>query len=192
MSHADLPDHYEVLQVSPRADAETIQRVFRHLAKRLHPDNPESGDAEGFNRVMEAFRVLSDPGLRAKYDVRYEQVREQRWRVFDQESAAGGVAADRRLRVAILSLLYTARRNDPDRPGLGVIELERVLGCPEQHMKFHIWYLKENGWIQRLEDGTLALTAAGVDRVLEGGGPARATPLLESGDGPVVPRARTA
>jgi curved DNA-binding protein CbpA len=171
MPHAELPDHYEVLQVSPRADAETIQRVFRHLAKRLHPDNAESGDAEGFNGVMEAFRVLSDPALRAKYDARYEQVREKRWRVFDQQTAAGGVAADRRVRVALLSLLYTSRRNDPDRPGLGVIELERVLGCPEQHMKFHLWYLKENGWIQRQENGTLAVTASGVDRVLDLGGP---------------------
>ena len=43
-----LPDHYEALQVSPRADGDTIDRVFRHLAKRLHPDNQESGDAEIF------------------------------------------------------------------------------------------------------------------------------------------------
>ena len=35
-------DHYEVLQVSHRADLQTIQRVYRHLAKRYHPDNSES------------------------------------------------------------------------------------------------------------------------------------------------------
>ncbi|MEO7964396.1 MAG: J domain-containing protein, partial [Gemmatimonadaceae bacterium] len=39
MTSAPLPDHYETLQVSPRADQETIERVFRHLAKRYHPDN---------------------------------------------------------------------------------------------------------------------------------------------------------
>ena len=183
MADSENPDHYEVLQVSPRADHETIQRVFRHLAKRFHPDNTDSGDPDRFKVVMEAFRVLSHPNLRAKYDADYEQVRETRWRIFDQETSVNDVAADRRIRVAALSLLYTARRNDPDRPGIGVVELERILGCPEEHMKFHLWYLRENGWIQRTESGAFAITATGVDRVLELGGPAKnGVPLLEAGD----------
>ena len=41
MSVSQVPDHYEVLQLSPRADADTISRVFRHMAKRLHPDKIE-------------------------------------------------------------------------------------------------------------------------------------------------------
>ncbi|HEU4697593.1 MAG TPA: DnaJ domain-containing protein [Gemmatimonadales bacterium] len=183
MADAEFADHYEVLQVSPRADQETIQRVFRHLAKRFHPDNVESGDAARFAELVEAFRVLSDPELRAHYDVRYERVREARWRVFDQESACDDLEGDRRLRAALLSALYTARRNDANRPGVGSVELERLLGCPEEHMRFHVWYLKENGWIQRLENGQLAITAAGVDRVLDQGGPLRRTGanLLEAG-----------
>ena len=182
MADSENEDHYEVLQVSPRADHETIQRVFRHLAKRFHPDNTDSGDPERFKVVMEAFRVLSQPKLRAKYDTAYEQVRETRWRIFDQETSANDVAADRRVRVAALSLLYAARRNDPDRPGIGVVELERLLGCPEEHMKFHLWYLRENGWIQRTESGAFAITATGVDRVLDLGGPAKqGLPLLEPG-----------
>ena len=181
---ADELDHYEVLQLSPRADQETIQRVFRHLAKRLHPDNADSGDGGRFAQVMQAFQVLSDPKARAKYDARYESRREARWRIFDQETSGSDVAADRRVRTAILSLLYTARRNDADRPGLGVLDLERLLGCPEQHMNFHLWYLKENGWVERLENGTIAITASGVDRVLDLGGPARdATNLLTAGNG---------
>jgi curved DNA-binding protein CbpA len=173
MPDSDAVDHYEVLQVSPRADQDTIQRVFRHLAKRLHPDNAESGDGLRFAEVMQAFQVLSDPKTRARYDARYERQREVRWRIFDQSTAENDVASDRRVRTAILSLLYTARRNDAERPGIGVLELERVLGCPEQHMTFHLWYLKENGWIERMENGTIAITANGVDRVLETGGPAR-------------------
>jgi hypothetical protein len=185
MADSEHADHYEVLQVSPRADHETIQRVFRHLAKRFHPDNTESGDPERFKLVMEAFRVLSQPKLRAKYDAEYEHVRETRWRIFDQETSANDVASDRRVRVAALSLLYSSRRHDPDRPGIGVVELERLLGCPEEHMKFHLWYLRENGWIQRTESGTFAITATGVDRVLDLGGPARqGVALLEAGDDP--------
>src|SRR5262245_54819668 len=179
MAVPNATDHYEVLQLSPRADQATIQRVFRLLAKRFHPDNHESGDADRFKQVMEAFRVLSNPSRRAEYDAQYEERREMRWRVFDQRTAHDDVAADSRLRDAVLSLLYAARRNDPDQPGLGMLELERLLDCPEQHMKFHIWYLKEKGWIQRLESGMLAITASGADRVLERGELAKdATPLL--------------
>ena len=183
MAVPDWTDHYEVLQVSSRADADTIQRVFRHLAKRYHPDNSESGDAARFKQLMESFQVLSDPELRARYDVAYSERVEHTWKVFDQQTAQDDVAADRRMRTALLSVLYTARRNDADRAGLGELELERMLGCPEVHLKFHVWYLKENGLIRRTESGALAITATGVDAVLEVGGPAQpGMHLLEAGE----------
>lgn len=184
MQDAQVPDYYELLQLSPRADRETVERVFRHLAKRHHPDNLESGDSGTFQRLAEAYRVLSDPEQRARYDARYQEVREARWRIFDQTTAADDVAADRRVRMAILSVLYAARRADVDQPGVGIVELERLLGCPEGHLKFHVWYLRENRWLERLDTGLLAITAAGVDRVTEGGGPTRATHLLEDGRPP--------
>jgi hypothetical protein len=181
------PDYYAVLQVSPHADGDTVERVFRHLAKRYHPDNGESGDSGRFNQVVEAFRVLSDPERRSDYDIHYGEVQQARWRVFDQASASDGVRSDRQLRTGILSVLYTARRNDVDRPGMGIIEMEKLLGAPEEHMKFHLWYLKERGWIQRLDNGTLAITATGVDEVMNGGGP-DALPLLRAGSaGPAGP-----
>lgn len=183
MSTEPAQDHYEVLQVSSRADQQTIERVFRHLAKRYHPDNADSGDADRFGEVMQAYEVLSDPERRARYDAGYVSEREARWRVFDQQTSHDDVASDRRLRIAMLSVLYTARRNDAENPGVGNVDLERMLGCPESHMRFHLWYLKENGWIQRTESGQFAITAVGVDRVLELGGPARSgIHLLESGD----------
>jgi hypothetical protein len=137
---------------------------------------------------MDAFRVLSDAEQRARYDAHYEQVRETRWRIFDQESATDDISADRQLRTAILSVLYTSRRNDPDRPGMGVVHLEQILGCPEEHMTFHLWYLRENGWVQRLDNGMLAITASGVDRVMELGGPMRhGMQLLKPGEKAVPP-----
>src|SRR5437867_3568151 len=180
MPASDSSDHYEVLQVSHRADLETIQQVYRHLAKRYHPDNSESEDAERFRQISAAFQALSDPERRAQYDVGYERHQKVKWRIFDQETATDDMAADRRVREAILSVLYTARRNDADQSGMGVYDLEQLLGCPEEHMKFHIWYLKENGLIQRLENGMLAITARGVDWVLEHGGPRSSSiPLLK-------------
>jgi len=183
MTAIQLPDHYEILQVSPRADRATIERVFRHLAKRYHPDNRDSGNTDAFSRLVEANRVLSDPEERARYDVLYEQVKAAQWRIFDQETTRSEIAADSRIRNAILALLYVARRNDCMNPGVGALELERTLGCPESLMEFHVWYLREHGLIKRDESGGLAITAAGVDRVLERGGPEKpVTHLISAGE----------
>jgi curved DNA-binding protein len=183
MPASDSIDHYEVLQVSHRADMETIQRVYRHLAKRYHPDNAESGDAERFRQILNAFQVLSDPERRAEYDVGYERNQKLKWRIFDRETVTDDMAADRRLRESVLAVLYTARRNNADQSGIGMYDLEQLLGCPEEHMKFHVWYLKENGLIQRLDTGMLAITARGVDWVLEHGGPrSSSVPLLKPVD----------
>ena len=65
MSNTDFIDYYELLQVSSNADTDTIDRVFRHLAKKLHPDNKESADPERFRLIVEAHRTLSDPETRA-------------------------------------------------------------------------------------------------------------------------------
>ena len=159
-------DHYEELQLSPNADSETIDRVYRILAKRYHPDNQDTGNAETFGQISEAHRVLSNPERRAAYDVRYEENRASLLKIFDEASASDGFSGDQRIFDGILSLLYISRRRDAHRGGMGVIQLERLLGCPAQHLEFHIWYLLQKEWIERLDGGQLAITAHGVDRVI--------------------------
>ena len=61
-------DYYEILQISPNAEPETVHRVFRLLAQRYHPDNAETGNEAQFRVLNEAYRVLSDPEQRARYD----------------------------------------------------------------------------------------------------------------------------
>jgi len=178
MTETPLPDYYELLQCSPRADTETIERVFRHLAKRYHPDNQETGNAEKFSEIVEANDVLSDPAKRAAYDVSYDRVRETRWKIFNQDSATSEIASDARLKLAILSLLYVARRNNHLEPGVGTIELERVLSSPLEHLEFQMWYLREIGAVERLVSGHFAITAQGVDKLFELGGPYKAGPQL--------------
>jgi hypothetical protein len=178
-----LKDYYEILQVSPRADRDMIERVYRYLAHRFHPDNRETGDAERFTEIVDAYEVLSSGVKRAKYDLIYEDVREARWRLFSQETTDNDVATDRHIRLAIMSILYIVRRNNPAEPGVGMMELERLLECPEPVVRFHCWYLKENSWITRLETGFIAITALGVDRLFELGGPARAqSPMISRGN----------
>jgi len=183
MSNSQLKDYYEVLQVSPRADRDTIERVFRYLANRFHPDNRETGNVERFTELVDAYDVLSSAARRAKYDLRYESVRESRWKLFSQESSASNVENDSRLRLALMSILYIVRRNNPSEPGVGTMELERLLECPEAVLKFHTWYLKENQWISRLDTGYLAITALGVDKLFELGGPAQSgAPMIRRGN----------
>jgi molecular chaperone DnaJ len=63
-------DYYNVLGVTRTADAEELKRAYRTLALRWHPDrNPGDAVAEQkFKSVNEAYRVLSDPEHRARYD----------------------------------------------------------------------------------------------------------------------------
>lgn len=61
-------DFYEVMQLSPNADSETIARVYRLLAFRYHPDNKQTGNNEMFLRLQVAYETLSDPKKRASYD----------------------------------------------------------------------------------------------------------------------------
>ena len=165
MSSDDRMDHYETLQVSTRADLDTIERIFRHLAKRFHPDNSETGDPERFSEIVSAYRTLSDPEKRAAYDARYGEIQKEQWKIFDQANSTSNVESDRRIRLGILTLLYQAIRRDIRNPGVGIIELERILDCPRDHMEFHVWYLKERGWITRLDTGHLAITVLGVDHL---------------------------
>lgn len=64
----------------------------------------------------------------------------------------------------VLSVLYTKRKREPREPGLGPIQLERLTGCPNELLEFHLWYLRDKGWIMRMEDGSTAITADGVDQ----------------------------
>jgi curved DNA-binding protein CbpA len=165
MANVSINDYYEDLQISPNADVEMIERVFRMLAKRYHPDNAETGDTEKFNVLYKAYQVLSDPEQRAAFDAKYEQMRSDRWKIVEEASDSDGFEHDERIRQGVLSLLYVARRQDALNPGMGVMEFEKVLGCPQHHMEFHLWYLKEKGWIVRTDTGGYAITADGVDKM---------------------------
>jgi len=157
-------DYYEVLQVNPNAEVETIQRVFRLLAQRFHPDNKESGDDRRFREIQEAYTVLNDPEKRARYDISYQQHRNARWRLVSTGAQAeSDFEIEQMVRLTLLEALYTKRRVEPHSPAIFSTELETLLGRPREHLEFTIWYLVQRKYLTRDDQSRLMITADGVD-----------------------------
>jgi hypothetical protein len=159
---ASSADHYETLQLSRNANLDMIQRVFRILAQRYHPDNQETGNPELFREIVEAHRVLSDPERRAAYDAQLNTHTQNRFKIFETWQDSRGVDAEKRKRQGILSLLYGKRLTDSHSPAMTMREFEEMLGCPREHLEFSLWFLKENKWITRADNNKFEITCAGV------------------------------
>ncbi len=159
-------DYYEVLQLSPNAEADTIHRVYRLLAQRLHPDNHETGSDEGFRALQEAYAVLSNPEKRAQYDINYQRLRQERWRLVSSGAESeNDFGLEQRFRMTLLEALYTRRRMEPSEPSLYPGELESMLGRPREHLEFTLWYLLQKKLVARDDQSRLVITAEGVDHL---------------------------
>ncbi|MGI9048377.1 MAG: J domain-containing protein [Rubrobacteraceae bacterium] len=64
---ADQVNYYEVLGVPRNASQSEIEKAYRSLAKKRHPDHP-NGSAEAFSLLQEAHAVLADPNRRSQHD----------------------------------------------------------------------------------------------------------------------------
>ena len=160
-----MTDYYEFLQISPHADADTIHRVYRFLAARFHPDNPESGDADLFHLVRTAYDVLSDPKCRAEYDEKRKLEPEEVVPLSTSIDFMDDLEGELNRRLGMLALLYHRRRTKPDMPEVTLAELETHMGFPRDYLDFTVWYLVKKGYISKTDNAQYALTADGVDFV---------------------------
>lgn len=77
-----MKNYYEILEVNETASQEVIERVYKLLAKKYHPDmnldNPKEAE-EKFKEVTTAYETLSNPDKRKKYDeeLAYERQEKQ-------------------------------------------------------------------------------------------------------------------
>jgi hypothetical protein len=159
------PDYYEILQLSPLADADMVGRAFRILGQRYHPKNPDTGNEQQFREVEEAFKVLSNPELRDAYDARRESLGGPRSSILDLARAAADLDIERNREQAILLMLLNKRRKSPRQPMLAINDFEEAIECTRDDLEFAIWYLRENNIITRTDDGRFAITPRGVDYI---------------------------
>lgn len=61
-----MSDLYDTLDVSREASTDDIKKAYRRAARNSHPD--AGGDEDTFKQVQHAYRVLSDPQARQRYD----------------------------------------------------------------------------------------------------------------------------
>lgn len=158
-------DYYEFLQISPNADTDTIHRVYRYLATRLHPDNPESGDAEMFHVLKTAYDVLSNPERRAEYDASRNSEPAPQVPLSTTVDFMDTLDGELNRRLAVLAVLYFRRRTKPNMPEVPLAEIEQRMGFPRDYLDFTTWYLVKKGYVSRADNGEFTLSADGVDFV---------------------------
>ena len=158
-------DHYELLQVSRRADADTIRRIYHVMAQRYHPDNKDTGNEELFRQIVKANEVLSDPARRAAFDIQLASHDQARLHLFENWQSSRGVQSEVLKRQAILRLLYNKRFTDGDLPWIALRDFENLMGCPREHLEFSFWVLRENKLVTRGDNARYEITYQGVAAV---------------------------
>lgn len=174
--------YYELLQVDRDAHPTIIRYAYRFLAAMYHPDNAETGNADKFRIISEAWKTLSDDGKRAAYDMSLG-VKEQSksGAIPTQPKPSSQFGRDSipnmfktnltwnevELRLAILQVLLAARKQRPQTGGASgkmLMDCLNIEGVFE--IEYALWYLREKGLIE-MGERMFMITALGVDYLTE-------------------------
>jgi curved DNA-binding protein len=145
-------NYYDLFQINPRAELETIERVYRLLAARYHPDNQNTGDPDRFRILSEAYAVLRDAAKRKEYDRQFEIHQTEPLAIFLGKEFTEGIDSESKIRIGVLCLLYSKRRANPDYAALSLLAL---------------WYLRAKRLVLQDDRSSFIISAEGVD-YLEG------------------------
>jgi len=158
-------DYYKIMGIKPDSSPEELGRRFHRLAKRYHPDNPQTGNRERFDLLVEAHNLLKDAAKRAQYDGLYNQIVGSQQTYTPASTGGDTVGQDVDIQSRLLTVFYSRRRHNIREPGVPEVELENIFGCKIENLEFHLWYLKAKRWIERLENGMFSITVEGIDHV---------------------------
>jgi curved DNA-binding protein len=169
MAHdAPFVDFYEVLQVNPNCSAKALESAYHLLAKKFHPDHSDSADVAKLTAVIEAYRVLRSPDERSEYNLHFASNTGFAFSSTTEAEvdAERSALSDADAHAKILQMLYKQRRENASDPGVPRYLVQDALNCSDEIYVFHLWYLREKGFILTTEQGTLAITIEGVDHVI--------------------------
>lgn len=172
---------YQLLHVDRDAHTTIIRYAYRFLAAMYHPDNGETGDAERFRIITDAWKTLSDDGKRAAYDMSLGQ-REQsegaaphrpqvKVNEFGRDSMphlpkTGLSWNEIELRIAILQIMLAARKKKPREGGVSMKMIIDILGTDVIEGEFALWYLREKKYIETGER-VFMITGLGLDYLVD-------------------------
>jgi curved DNA-binding protein len=163
MSLQPAVNYYDLLQINPRAEIETIDRVYRILAGRYHPDNQATGDAEKFRMLNDAYQMLRDPVKRAEYDKQFQTSPAGPLPIFLGKEFADGIDSEAKIRIGVLCLLYSKRRANPDFAALSLLDMENIMAFPRERLLFALWYLRAKRYVVQDDRSSFIISAEGVD-----------------------------
>jgi curved DNA-binding protein CbpA len=146
-----------------------------------HPDNGETGDAEKFRIITEAWKTLSDDGKRAAYDMSLGQKEQSEGAAphkpqpkvneFGKDSLphivkTGLTWNEIELRVAILQIMLAARKKKPRDGGVSMKMILDILNTDLIETEFALWYLREKDYIETGER-VFMITGVGLDYLVD-------------------------
>jgi curved DNA-binding protein CbpA len=160
-------NYYDLMQINPRAEIESIERVYRILSARYHPSNQQTGDPERYRIITEAYETLRDPAKRKEYDRQFEVNAAGPLPIFLGKEFAEGIDSEAKIRVGVLCLLYSKRRANPDFAALSLLDMENIMAFPRERLLFALWYLRAKRYVVQDDRSSFIISAEGVD-YLEG------------------------
>ncbi len=119
-----MPDPYESLQVSRRAEIEVITAAYRSLARKYHPDkNASAASTKRMQEINAAYEVLKDPAKRKEYDCEHAFASNRvMWRSEDSIDWSSAFELGRMGRLG--QLLRMAQRTSGAHPKAGIPDKE--------------------------------------------------------------------
>lgn len=96
LKHSKTKDYYKVLGVARDADERQIKSAYRKASKQYHPDKAAKqgvGKEQAEKKmasINEAYEVLSDPELRARFDSGDDPNSQERTNPFQGQPFPGG------------------------------------------------------------------------------------------------------
>jgi curved DNA-binding protein len=156
-------NYYDLLQINPKAEIETIERVYRILAKRYNPENTQTADPERFRHITEAYQVLANTALRKEYDSKLESTQATALPIFLGREFTEGIDVEAKIRIGVLCLLYSKRRANPDFAALSLLDMENLMAFPRERLLFAIWYLRAKRFVVQDDRSSFIISAEGVD-----------------------------